>query len=269
MSHYAIGDIQGCYDELLALLDAIQFDPKKDQLWLVGDLVNRGPKSLETLRFVKGLGNAAISVLGNHDLHLLAVYYGAEKTEHGDTLQDILNTPDAKELIDWLKSRPLLHHDAKLNFLMVHAGVAPQWSLEQAKNYAHEVEAALQGSNITEFLKHMYGNHPDTWQDNLTGWERLRAITNYFTRLRFCNEIGKMDFTHKGDKAPEGFYPWFKLPRLIHQRIVYGHWAALKGEAEAPNVFAIDTGCVWGESLTALRLEDLARFSVPSLQNPS
>ncbi|MDF2530404.1 MAG: apaH, partial [Gammaproteobacteria bacterium] len=182
-----------------------------------------------------------------------------------DTLQEILQAPDAKELIDWLRTRPLLHYDAKLNFLMVHAGIAPQWTLEQAQAYAHEVEAALQGDQVQDFLAHMYGNQPDIWQDSLAGWDRLRVITNYLTRLRFCNSNGQMDFKHKGDAAPEGFYPWFKVQRLSeHLRIVYGHWAALKGQADAENVFAIDTGCVWGGSLTALRLEDLKKFSVPA-----
>lgn len=268
MAHYAIGDIQGCYQEFIELLDLIKFNPNTDQLWLVGDLVNRGPQSLQTIEIIRELGNSAMCVLGNHDLHLLAVHYGTVKlVPSDDTFTDILSAPNCQELIDWLAHRPLLHYDADLNFLMVHAGLAPQWTLEQAQNYAREVETVLQSREREDYLKNMYGNQPDIWNDDLSGWDRLRVITNYFTRVRYCDPTGKMDFKHKGNQAPEGYTPWYKVPgrQTTQQRIVYGHWAALGGKSDTENVFAIDTGCVWGGSLTALRLEDLKRFSVRAL----
>jgi len=270
MAHYAVGDIQGCFLEFIELLDKIQFDSNSDQLWLVGDLVNRGPQSLETLRFIKSLGNCVKIVLGNHDLHLLAVHYGMVKLSNEDTISDILYASDRDELITWLQRQPLLHYDAKLDFLMVHAGIAPQWTLSQAQDYAREVESALRGKEAIEYFKYMYGNQPDTWQDSLSGWERLRTITNYFTRLRFCAQDGKMDFTHKADTAMKGYYPWFEVPNRQTQdhQIVFGHWAALEGQTNTPKIFAIDTGCVWGKCLTALRLEDYALFSVPSKTRP-
>ncbi|MDO8954296.1 MAG: symmetrical bis(5'-nucleosyl)-tetraphosphatase [Gammaproteobacteria bacterium] len=269
MAHYAIGDIQGCYIEFSELLEKIAFDPTKDQLWLVGDLVNRGPQSLQTLRLIRELGDSVISILGNHDLHLLAVYYGISEISPEDTFHDILGAPDCGELIDWLRHRPLLHYDTELNFLMVHAGLAPQWTLIQAQDCAREVETLIQSREIVDFLKNMYGNQPDIWSDALIGWDRLRVITNYLTRVRYCDAKGRMDFEHKGDITPEGFYPWYKVPNRHTQglRIVYGHWAALKGCSDSANIFAIDTGCAWGDSLTALRLEDLQRFSVASKQS--
>jgi len=268
MSTYAIGDIQGCYAELQDLLEKITFDPKHDELWFVGDLVNRGPQSLETLRFIKSLGSRAKVTLGNHDIHLLAVYYGTRKTKPQDTLNEVLNAHDAKELMNWLRLQPLLHHDPKLNFTMVHAGIAPQWDLVKAKQLSDEYVAAMQTSDIGQFLDELFSDSigSNSWDDNLTGINRIRTITNYFTRMRFCDARGKLDLKTKGpmNAAPEGFTPWFKAPnrKMANDNIVFGHWAMLKGETDTPHVYAIDTGCAWGEKLTAMRLKDLTRFNV-------
>lgn len=267
MSTYAIGDIQGCFQSLTQLLDKIQFDQHKDTLWFTGDLVNRGPHSLETLRFVKSLQKQAIVVLGNHDLTLLAVGNQAiPYNPHHHTFIDILHAPDCNELLTWLQHQPLLHHDPKLNFTLVHAGLAPQWDLSTAQSLAKEVESVLQGSQTIEFFKHLYGNYPDTWDPALKEWDRLRLIVNYFTRMRFCNEKGQLEFktTGSAEKPPSGFSPWFTIPNRKSQdlNIVFGHWAALEGKSEVPTVFPLDTGCVWGNCLTALRLEDRIKISV-------
>lgn len=259
MSTYAIGDIQGCFDELQQLLQQIEFNPNKDKLWFTGDLVNRGPKSLETLRFVKGLGDRAITVLGNHDLHLLAVWQHKHKHfKSNDTLTNIFEVEDGDELLEWLRQQPLMHYDAELDYAMMHAGLPPQWSREQALTYAAEVEEVLRGERFHEFLAHMYGNKPSRWSENLTGWDRLRFIVNCFTRLRLCREDGKLEFKHKGElaDAPSEYYPWFALENRLsrEQRIVFGHWSAL-GLHQQDNVHAIDTGCLWGGALTALHLE--------------
>lgn len=260
---YAIGDVQGCYDELCALLEKISYEPTQDQLWFVGDLVNRGPKSLEVLRFIKQQSNVKV-VLGNHDLHLLALFFGQTYSPH--SLQPILTAPDREELMAWLRQLPLLYHDPHLNFVMVHAGLPPQWNLAQAKSCARELEMALQQQNIAEFMQHLYGDQPDIWHDDLQGWDRLRFITNAFTRLRFCDANGRLDLKSQGriGSQPPGFMPWFQVPnrRSENERIIFGHWAALLGETQTENVFAVDTGCVWGNKLTALRLNDLKKFSV-------
>jgi bis(5'-nucleosyl)-tetraphosphatase (symmetrical) len=267
MSNYAIGDIQGCYAELQALIQLIQFDPAHDQLWFTGDLVNRGPQSLAVLRYIKSLGEKAIVVLGNHDLHLLALECGQAKQKQFDSLDEILSAPDCQELCHWLRQQPLLHHDAKLNFTMTHAGIAPQWTLQQAIQYANEVTTILQSSQYVDFFAHLYGNSPNCWGDQLKGWERLRVIVNYFTRMRFCNEQGALELNAKGESSapPPGFLPWFKVANRVNKdlNIIFGHWAALQGKTDEPNVFALDTGCVWGHCLTALRLEDRQYFSVP------
>ena len=266
MSHYAIGDVQGCYSQLLVLLKKINFDPSKDKLWFTGDLVNRGPQSLQVLRFVKSLGEKAITVLGNHDLHLLAIAAGKQQQKKQDTLDEILNAPDCKELCDWLRQQPLIHHDEKLNYTLVHAGLAPQWDLEQALRYAHEVETVLRNENYKIFFEHLYGNQPDCWQNTLTGWDRLRVITNYLTRLRFCTTDGKMDLKQKesAESIDKNYLSWFKIPQRANKNlnIIFGHWAALNGNATTENIFALDTGCVWGNCLTAMRLEDKQKFSV-------
>ena len=261
MATYAIGDVQGCYSPLRRLLDKIRFDPARDRLWFVGDLVNRGPQSLATLRFVKSLGTRAITVLGNHDLHLLVVAAGHAKIHHGDTLDAILRAPDRDELLDWTRRRKMMH--AAGRYAIVHAGLLPQWTIAKALKLAREVELTLRGEDCDEFFRHMYGNQPDRWRESLKGYDRLRVITNVLTRLRLCTADGKMEFAHKGSPAdaPRGYVPWFTVPRRRHRSttVVFGHWAAL-GLYINHNVAGIDTGCVWGRHLTALRLSDRTLF---------
>jgi bis(5'-nucleosyl)-tetraphosphatase (symmetrical) len=264
MATYCIGDIQGCFDELQRLLKVIKFDAKKDQLWFVGDLVNRGAKSLEVLRFVKNLPNS-ITVLGNHDFHLLAVYHKLT-TPRNHNFHDILEAEDSKELIEWLRLRPLLYHDQKFNCVLTHAGILPAWDLILAKNCAKEVEEILHAKNYMELLKYIYGNKPDKWSYRLRGWSRLRFIINSFTRMRFCDIEGRLDLSTKGDigSEPKGYMPWFKVPwrKNKNVEIVFGHWAALNGKTGNPKLHALDTGCVWGGALTAMRLEDKKLFQV-------
>lgn len=269
MATYAIGDIQGCYAELCELLEAVSFS-SDDTLWLCGDLVNRGPQSLETLRFVKQLGAQAITVLGNHDLHLLAVYHQHARCKRSDTLTPILEANDCDELMHWLQQQPLVHCDTALNFALVHAGIPPQWSLQDALSYAGEVESTLRSKHAHKYFKAMYGNQPDQWDPTLEGMARLRVITNYLTRMRFCTAHGQLEFASKGglETQPEGFLPWYQHPHraTAQTRIAFGHWAALEGQVHQENIFALDTGCVWGGKLTALRLDDLQYFSVASQQ---
>lgn len=255
MSTYAIGDVQGCYKELLDLLERIQFNERSDTLWFCGDLVNRGKSSLETLRFIKNLPHK-ITVLGNHDLHLLAYAQNIRPKHPTDTLDEILNAPDKDELLNWLAHQPLLHHDETLNMTLVHAGIYPLWDLTQAKNLAKEVEVQLQSSNCGDLLKDMYGEQPTLWQDNLTGINRYRFIINAFTRMRFVNE--KCELILKADGAPSDhpdLIPWFDFPnRKPCGRIVFGHWSRLGKFNKDDEIFCLDTGCVWGGELTAARL---------------
>ncbi len=264
MATYAVGDIQGCYAEFEKLLDQVRFDPHQDRLWLVGDLVNRGPDSLSVLRLVKTLGDAAVTVLGNHDLHLLAVAEGTADVHRSDTLDDILNAPDRDELMAWLRTRKLLY--VENDWVLVHAGLLPAWSIKQAEKLAQEVESALRGDDFREFLSHMYGNQPDHWDDDLAGYKRLRVITNSFTRLRICNARGTMEFKFKGEtgKIPAGYMPWFDVPgrASANATIVSGHWSAL-GLKVTPKVITLDTGCLWGGTLTAICLEDREIFQTP------
>ncbi len=259
MSTYAIGDIQGCHTELLKLLDKLAFDPARDRLWLAGDLVNRGPRSLEVLRLIKDLGEAAIVVLGNHDLHLLALAAGNHKHAKKSTLDAVLKAPDRDTLLHWLRHRPLLHHDADKALTIIHAGLPPQWDLAQARQCAAELEAVLRGDDCDAFLCAMYGNDPERWSPDLDGMERLRFITNSFTRLRFCTPDGSLALKEKGEigSQSEGLVPWFQMPgRRTHQeRIIFGHWSTL-GFWQGDNVWAIDSGCLWGGALTALTLDD-------------
>ena len=263
MPTYAIGDVQGCSHELKALVDLIGFDPANDRLWFVGDLVNRGPDSAGVLRFVKSLGNSAVTVLGNHDLHLLMVAEQMEKLHGSDTLHDVLDAPDRDELIHWLRHRPLLH--AENGHVLVHAGLLPAWSVDKASSLAMEVEAALRSPDYREFMANMYGNKPASWEDGLSGHARLRVVINAMTRMRFCTIEGKMEFAHKGglDKIPEGYKPWFDLrnPAWAGAKIVFGHWSAL-GLVISENLMALDTGCLWGGALSAVRLEDRQVFQV-------
>lgn len=258
MAIFAIGDIQGCYDDLRRLLDRLAFNPAEDHLWLTGDLVNRGPKSLETLRFVKGLGERAVCVLGNHDLHLLALAAGHAQARPSDTLDAILAAQDRDDLLAWLSSRPLLHHDAGLGYTLVHAGLPPQWSLATAQNCARELETVLQSSAANEFFAHMYGDQPDRWSPDLAGMARLRFIVNCFTRLRFVGPQGQLDLKQKGSPGnqPAGLVPWFAFPgrASANLHILFGHWSTL-GEVSGHTVYALDSGCVWGGKLSALRLD--------------
>ncbi len=258
MAVYAIGDLQGCRDEFAALLDRLAFDPAHDRVWLTGDLVNRGPDSLGALRAVMGLGDAARVVLGNHDLHLLAVAHDPTRTLNaGDTLDDILSAPDRDELIGWLLRQPLLHEDPALGWTMVHAGLAPEWDLPTAAACAKEVSQAL-AADPRGFFAAMYGNQPDRWEAGLTGTDRLRFTVNCLTRLRFVAADGRLLLKYKGPVAggPAGAFPWFQVPgrKSAGQRIVFGHWSAL-GYYEGEGVASLDTGCVWGGALTAVRLD--------------
>jgi bis(5'-nucleosyl)-tetraphosphatase (symmetrical) len=261
MSTYAIGDVQGCYDQLRRLLDHLTFDPGRDRLWFVGDLVNRGPQSLGTLRFVRSLGSTAITVLGNHDLHLLVVAAGVVKPHRGDTLDAVLAAPDRDELLEWLRHRHMMHVEG--GYALVHAGLLPQWSIAQALALAREVEQALRGDGHREFTRRMYGNEPVRWHDELSGYDRLRVITNAMTRMRLCTAEGEMEFTHKTGLAnsPHGYMPWYDVPQRMNgdTPIVFGHWAAL-GLIVRPDVIALDSGCVWGRTLSALRLDDRRIF---------
>jgi len=264
MASYAIGDVQGCFAELCSLLEKIRFDPGSDHLWFVGDLVNRGPGSLETLRFVKSLGTRAVTVLGNHDLHLVALACGFGRARGDDTLDAVLGARDCSELIDWLRTLPLLHADH--GYVMVHAGLLPQWTVQKAQALAREVEAELRGRNYREFLARLYGSEPAVWSDELAGTDRLRVIVNAMTRMRFCTADGRMEFHSKGEsaQAPPGYLPWFEVPQRLsaQETIVCGHWSAL-GLKLLPNLVALDAGCVWGGQLTAIRLEDRALVQVP------
>ena len=265
MARYVVGDVQGCFDSLTALLEKIGFDPQNDRLWLVGDLVNRGPKSLEVLRFVRSLGDAATAVLGNHDLYLLMVAAGWRKRGKDDTLQAVVDAPDADALLGWLASCPLMHVED--GFAMVHAGLLPQWSVAEARALAGEVEAMLRSPGRDAFLAELAGNAPAQWSEDLTGHDRLRCIVNAMTRMRFCSYEGVIEFRYKGppEGAPLGCVPWFEVPhrRPDDTTVLVGHWSAL-GLRIRPGLVALDSGCVWGGALTAYRLEDGALFQVQS-----
>jgi bis(5'-nucleosyl)-tetraphosphatase (symmetrical) len=257
MAVYAIGDVQGCYDSLRALLDKIGFDPAADTLWFTGDLVNRGPQSLGVVRFVSALPSA-ITVLGNHDLHLLAVASGQAPAKKRDTLSELLAAPDRDELLDWLRVRPLLHHDDVLGYTLVHAGLLPQWGLAAARELAAEAGHFIAHSARNELYTHMYGDTPDHWDDTLGGWARVRVIINGFTRLRYCDVRGHMDLRPKMKPGgqPAGLLPWFQVPGRNSQdlRIVFGHWSTL-GAWNTDGVIGLDSGCLWGGRLTAVRLD--------------
>jgi bis(5'-nucleosyl)-tetraphosphatase (symmetrical) len=273
MAVYAIGDIQGCFDELQALLEQLHFDPRHDQLWFAGDLVNRGCKSLETLRFVQRI-NARV-VLGNHDLHLLASAHIPKYRKHKDTLSQVMHAPDGTDLLNWLRRQPLLHHDTETGYTMVHAGLPPQWDLQTAVSCAGEVSAVLRGKDYIEFLKEMYGNHPNHWSESLKGIDRLRFITNCFTRLRYCDSNGHIALEHKGPPGsqPRHLRPWFEWPdrKSRNMKILFGHWSTL-GNYDGPGVHSLDTGCLWGGTLTALRIDTLqperTEYDCPGVHKP-
>ena len=257
MATYAIGDIQGCFEALEILLERIAFDAARDRLWFVGDIVNRGPDSLAAIRFVKSLGENAVTVLGNHDLHLLTVAEGFAKIHRGDTFEDILEAPDREELLQWLRRQKLMHAEA--GWAMVHAGLLPQWSVARALELAKEVEDALAGPGYRDLLRSMYGNEPDVWDDRLEGHDRLRVIINAMTRLRLCTNDGRMEFRHKSAplNLPEGYLPWYAIANRASagEPVIFGHWSTL-GLYATDDIVALDSGCLWGNALSALRLED-------------
>ncbi|WP_433737416.1 symmetrical bis(5'-nucleosyl)-tetraphosphatase [Pseudomonas putida] len=272
MATYAVGDLQGCLEALQCLLKQVAFDPAKDRLWLVGDLVNRGPQSLDTLRFLYSIRESLVCVLGNHDLHLLAAGQNIERLKKADTLREIIDAPDRAELLDWLRQQKLMHYDEQRNVALVHAGIPPQWSLRKALKYAAEVEAALRDDNLLPpYLDGMYGNDPAKWDNDLKGVTRLRVITNYFTRMRFCTAEGKLDLKSKEgiDTAPAGYKPWFqhKERKTKDLKIIFGHWAALEGNVLEPGISALDTGCVWGGALTLMNVDSGERLSCKCDEN--
>ncbi len=264
MATYAIGDLQGCFHSFQALLKQIQFNPERDRLWFVGDLINRGAGSLDVMRWILAHQSSVVTVLGNHDLHTLVVAEGFVSAHRSDTIQSLLDAPDAPELLGWLRQQPLVHFEH--GYLMVHAGLLPDWSVHQALALGGEVQKALQAPNYRDFLKHMYGNDPKRWDDKLTGWDRLRVITNAMTRLRICSADGEMEFKFKGElqNIPDGYQPWFELSERasVNTPIVFGHWSAL-GLQHKNNVYSLDTGCLWGGYLSAMRLDDKQIFQVP------
>lgn len=269
MTTYCIGDVQGCCDELRRLLDELRFEPARDRAWFTGDLVNRGPKSLATLRFVRSLGGAAVTVLGNHDLHLLSAALTGRSTRR-DTLADVLAAPDRDELLAWLRQQPLAHWDERAGLLLVHAGVLPQWDLAQVLALAREAQDLLAGAAGEEFLRQkMYGDEPDRWHEQLRGWDRLRLIVNVFTRMRYCTDQGAVSLGYKAAPGgqPQGLQPWFAAAqrRTREVEIVFGHWSML-GRVHWPQyrVWGLDTGAVWGGDLSALRLDDRRVLSVKS-----
>ncbi|MGA1145143.1 MAG: symmetrical bis(5'-nucleosyl)-tetraphosphatase [Ilumatobacteraceae bacterium] len=263
MTRYAIGDIQGCHDSLEKLLSVIDFAPEKDQLWLVGDVVNRGPKSLETLRKIFSMKDSVKLVLGNHDLHLISLDAGCGKIRDDDTVNEILEAPDREALVSWLRAQPLMYVEDK--YVMVHAGVLPDWTIPQAQACAQEVEAHLRGSDYRLFLENMYGSNPTKWNEELQGWERLRIIVNAFTRMRVCQKNGELDFKFKGEPKDlaDNLVPWFKATSSRDKKfkVLFGHWSAL-GVYIGESVVGLDSGCVWGGKLTAIRLEDNEIFQV-------
>jgi len=274
MAIYAIGDVQGCYDSLRTLLDKIKFDPSADTLWFTGDLVNRGPQSLEVLRYVSALPSA-VTVLGNHDLHCLAVASGAAKTKRRDTFDALFASTDRDELLGWLRHQPLLHVDSKLNKVLVHAGLLPQWDLTLAQALAREAEAMIRQSVHNQLFQHMYGDEPNQWDEKLAGWPRIRLIINTFTRLRYCTDDGQMELRAKmaPGQQPPGLRPWFEIPerRTRDTHVLFGHWSTLGYTNKGP-VTSLDSGCLWGGQLTAVRVDgpsDPVHQPCPAWQEPS
>ncbi len=275
MATYAIGDVQGCHEPLQRLLERLRFDPAQDRVIFLGDLVNRGPQSVEVLRFVRSLGNSAVSLLGNHDLHLLALAARGEKAGRKDTLQGLLDAPDRDELLGWLSRCPLAHEDPETGVLAVHAGVAPQWTRAKALALAQEAGAVIAGAKAGEFYAHMYGDEPDQWREGLKGWKRLRFIVNCFTRIRYCDAEGRIDTRHKGAPGtqPAHLHPWFDVEgrRTASDRIIFGHWSTLgRISWSGGKAMGLDTGCVWGGQLTALNLQTgaLVGCDCPAAQKP-
>ena len=276
MANYVIGDVQGCLDSLLKLLDKVRFDPQADILWFAGDLVNRGPRSLDTLRYVRNLGQQAHTVLGNHDLHLLALWCNSGRSHESDTIAEVVHAPDGEELVNWLRSQPLALRLPRTQntvdqALLTHAGILPQWSFEDALALSSEVQAVLSGSDWQAFMAALYGNKPNRWDPELQGFDRLRFIVNVFTRMRMVRDDGKIDFKYKLEPAdaPPELKPWFELERACSAEgpIVFGHWSTL-GQIKNKAGYCLDTGCVWGGQLTALRLEDEVIIQVEAVEPP-
>lgn len=275
MAVYAIGDVQGCYDQLQSLLSKIEFRPERDQLCFTGDLVNRGTQSLQVLKYVKSLPNA-VTVLGNHDLHLLAVASGQAPLKSHDTISDILSAPDCNNLLRWLRECPLVYRDDTHGFTMMHAGVLPQWEITTVMELSDEAGEFIRRSDANGLFSHMYGDTPDQWRDDLQGWARLRIIINAFTRMRYCDAFGRMDLRQKGSpgKHPKHLFPWFQVPgrKTVAIKMIFGHWSTL-GLWKSNNVIAIDTGCLWGERLTAVRLDteipEFHQVSCPQILSPT
>ena len=263
MATYAVGDIQGCCDELQDLLALVGFG-SNDVLWVLGDLVNRGPASLATLRLLHGLGSQVQAVLGNHDLHLLAVALGGHRAGRSDTFAEVLAATDADELLYWLRQWPLMYRTG--GYTMSHAGVPHIWTLDAAQGYADEVSQVLRGDDHCRYFEQLYGNVPDCWEPGLRDMDRLRMITNYFTRMRLINIAGRLDFQHKGDPgtALPGWQPWYTLRAAGPERLLFGHWAAIEGQTGRADIIALDTGCVWGRSLSAYELDAERLHSVPA-----
>ena len=270
MATYLIGDIHGCFNELTALLEQIDFSAEKDTLWLTGDLVARGPDSLAVLRYVRSLGESVRLVLGNHDLHLLAIYAGVSRNKPKDKLTPLLEAEDADSLINWLRRQPLLQVDEEKKLVMAHAGITPQWTLETAQQCAHDAESLLASDSYPLFLDAMYGDLPNNWSPNLTGLARLRFITNALTRMRYCFPNGQLDMYAKEppDSVAAPLKPWFAIPGKLPEAysVAFGHWASLEGKGTPPGIYALDTGCCWGGVMTCLRWEDKAWFTQPSLK---
>jgi bis(5'-nucleosyl)-tetraphosphatase (symmetrical) len=273
MANYVIGDVQGCLDSLQKLLKEIKFDAQADVLWFAGDLVNRGPRSLDTLRFIKNLGDGAYTVLGNHDLHLLALWCNSGRTHEADTIAEIVNAPDGEELVDWLRTQPLaLLLPEPKNALLTHAGILAEWSFQQALELSAEVQHTLSGDDWKAFMAELYGNKPNRWDNTLVGFDRLRFVVNVFTRMRMVRDDGKIDFKYKLEPAdaPPDLKPWFDAPRHFANEgpIIFGHWSTL-GMLRNKAGYCLDTGCVWGGKLTALRLEDEKVFQVNAVEPPA
>ncbi len=267
MTTYAVGDIQGCYRELSLLLERVRF-ANADCLWVLGDLVNRGPESLAVLRLLYSMRAQTRVVLGNHDLHLLAIAFGGHNPTRSDTFGDVLAASDRDELLHWLRQQPLLVQDPALGYVMTHAGVPHIWSLAEARGLAREVEQTLRGDDYGAYFEQLYGNQPDRWQAALRDMERLRSITNYFTRMRLVHQDGTLNFSHKGQlaDAPSGWLPWYELRERAPLKLLFGHWAALEGVTGREDIIALDTGCVWGRALTALDLHSGELIHVNALE---
>ncbi len=268
MATYAVGDIQGCYTEFVALLDAVSFDPAHDRLWLLGDLVNRGPDSLAVMDLVMSLDQRTTIVLGNHDLHFLAIHYGGHPPVSGDTFHDLLAAPGVGRIAEWMRAQRFFHVDHTLGFAMAHAGILPGWSVRRAEGYSRELMAVLRGTEFRTYFRDLYGNVPDRFSEDLAGMDRWRILTNVFTRMRLIDGDAHLNFSHKGAlaQAPAGQIPWYEsiTDELRSKRLLFGHWAALEGHTGRDDIIALDTGCVWGRDLTALCLETGELTRIPA-----